>query len=67
MPDLVTPEEEMSPVPDHSNDSGYGTQDSTPVDVNADQDSFHDKEQTGDPGPSPRKGPKQCPLSEKIS
>ena len=29
MPDLVTPEEEMSPVPDHSNDSGYGTQDTT--------------------------------------
>ena len=26
MPDLVTPAEERSPVPDHSNDSGYETQ-----------------------------------------
>ena len=25
MPDFVTPEEEMSPVTDHSNDSGYET------------------------------------------
>ena len=44
MPDLVTPEEEMSPVPDHPNDSGYGTQDTASVDVNVDQDSFHDKD-----------------------
>ena len=40
MPDLVTPEEGMSPVPDHSNDSGYEAQDMAPADVNADQDSF---------------------------
>ena len=31
MPDLVTPEEGMSPVTDHSNDSGYETQGSAPV------------------------------------
>ena len=30
MPELVTPEEGMSPVPDHSNDSGYEAQDSGP-------------------------------------
>ena len=44
MPDLVTPEEGMSPVPDHSNDSGYETQGTTPADVNADKDSFHNKD-----------------------
>ena len=42
--DLVTPEEGMSPVPDHSNDSGYEAQDMAPADVNADQDSFQDKD-----------------------
>ena len=44
IPDLETPAEEMSPVPDQLNDSGYGTQDTTPADVNADQDSFQDKD-----------------------
>ena len=44
MPDLVTPEEGMPPVTDHSNDSGYETHGSTPADVNADQDSFQDKD-----------------------
>ena len=44
MPDLVTPAEERSPVPDHSNDSGYETQCTAPADVNADQDSFQDKD-----------------------
>ena len=44
MPDLVTPEEGMSPVIDHSNDSGYETHGSAPADVNADQDSFQDKD-----------------------
>ena len=44
MPDLITPEEGMSPVPDHSNDSGYEVQDRAPADVNADQDSFQDKD-----------------------
>ena len=44
MPDLVTPEEGMSPVTDHSNDSGYETHSSAPADVNADQDSFQDKD-----------------------
>ena len=34
----------MSPVPDHSNDSGYETQGTTPADVNADQDCFQDKD-----------------------
>ena len=41
VPDLVTPEEGMSPVPDHSNDCE--TRGSAPADVNADQDSFQDK------------------------
>ena len=44
MPDLVTPAEEMSPVPDHLSDSGYETQATAPADVNADQDSFQDKD-----------------------
>ena len=44
MPDLVTSEEGMSPVRDHSNDSGYETCSSAPADVNADQDSFQDKD-----------------------
>ena len=44
MPDLVTPAEEMSPVPDHSNDSGYETQGTAPADVKANQDSFQDKD-----------------------
>ena len=44
MPDLVTPEEGMSPVPDHSNDFGYETRGSAPADVNADQDNFQDKD-----------------------
>ena len=44
MPDLVTPEEGMSPVTDHSNDSGYETCGSAPADVNANQDSFQDKD-----------------------
>ena len=44
MPDLVTPAEEMPPVPDCLNDSGYETQGTTPADVNADQDSFQDKD-----------------------
>ena len=44
MPDLVTPAEVMSPVPDHSNNSGYETQGTALADVNADQDSFQDKD-----------------------
>ena len=44
IPDLVTPAEEMSPAPDHLNDSGYETQGTVPADVNADQDSFQDKD-----------------------
>ena len=44
MPDLVTPEEGMSPVPDPSNDSGYEMHDSAPADVNANQDGFQDKD-----------------------
>ena len=44
MPDLVTPAEEMSPAPDHLSDSGYETQGTAPADVNADQDSFQDKD-----------------------
>ena len=42
MPDLVTPEEGMSPVTDHSN--GYETHDYAPADDNAGQDSFQDKD-----------------------
>ena len=44
MPDLVTPEEGMSPVTDPSSDSGYETRDYVPADDNADQDSFQDKD-----------------------
>ena len=44
IPDLVTPAEEMSPASDHLNDSGYETQGTVPADVNADQDSFQDKD-----------------------
>ena len=34
----------MSPAPDHLNDSGYETQGTAPADVNANQDSFQDKD-----------------------
>ena len=34
----------MSPAPDHLNDSGYETEGTAPADVNADQDSFQDKD-----------------------
>ena len=44
MPDLVTPAEEMFPIPDHLNDSGNKTEGATPADVNADQDRFQDKD-----------------------
>ena len=44
MPDLVTPEEGMSPVPDHCDDSGYKAQGTTPANVSADKDSFQDKD-----------------------
>ena len=44
MSDIVTLEEGMSPVTDHSNDSGYETRDYAPADVNANQDSFQDKD-----------------------
>ena len=44
IPVLATPAEEMSPAPDQPNDSGYETQDTAPADVNADQDSFQDKD-----------------------
>ena len=44
MPNLVTPAEERSQVPEHSNDSGYETQGTAPADVNADKDSFQDKD-----------------------
>ena len=44
MPDLVTPEEGMSPVTDHSNDSGYETCGSALAYVNANQNSFQDKD-----------------------
>ena len=44
MPDLVTPEEGMSPVTDPSNDSGYETHSYAPADDNANQDSFQDKD-----------------------
>ena len=44
MPDLVTPEEGMSPVTDYSNDSGYETHGFAPAYVNANQDSFQDKD-----------------------
>ena len=44
MPDLVTPEEGMSPCHRPSNDSGYETSSYAPADDNADQDSFQDKD-----------------------
>ena len=34
----------MSPVTDHSNDSGYGTRNYAPADDNANHDSFQDKD-----------------------
>ena len=44
MPDLVSPAEGISPVSSDLNDSGYETQTTAPADVNANQDSFQDKE-----------------------
>ena len=43
MPDLVTPEEGMSPVTDDSNNSGYETLGSAPADVNTNQDKDRQK------------------------
>ena len=57
MPDLVTLTEERSPVPDHSNDSGYETQCTAPADVNADQDSFQDKDRQETLAQAPRRRP----------
>ena len=44
IPDLATPPEEKSPTPDLPNDAGDEVQDVAPADVNADQDSFQDKD-----------------------
>ena len=44
IPDLSTPPEGMSPTPDLLNDTGYEAQDTVPADVNADQDSFQDRD-----------------------
>ena len=44
IPDLATPPEEKSPTPDLPNDTGDEAQDVAPADVNADQDSFQDKD-----------------------
>ena len=44
IPDLVRPAGEMSPAPDDLNDSGYETQGTVPADVNANQDSFQDRD-----------------------
>ena len=44
IPELVSPREGMSPVPDHLNDSGYETQATFPANVNADLGHFKDKD-----------------------
>ena len=44
IPALATPPEEMSPTPDLLNDAGYEAQEAAPADVNADQDSFQDRD-----------------------
>ena len=44
MPDLVTPEEGMSPVPDHYDEAGYEAQGTTSANVSANKDSFQDKD-----------------------
>ena len=51
IPDLATPAEEMSPTPDLLNDAGYEMQDAALADVNADQDSFQDKDRKHWPWP----------------
>ena len=40
IPDLVTPAEEMSPAPDHLNDSSHETQGTIPADVSANPGQF---------------------------
>ena len=67
MPDLVTPEEGMSPVTDHSNDSGYETHNYVPADDNANQGQFPGQGQTEDPGSRPSEGTAQSPLEEVTS
>ena len=44
IPDLVSPAEGMSPVPDHLDDSGYETQTTVPANVNTNHDNFQDKD-----------------------
>ena len=68
MPDLVTPEEGMSPVTDHSNDSGYETHEallqlmSMPT-----RTTSRTRTDRRYPGSSPRKGTAQSPLAEATS
>ena len=44
IPDLVSPTVGMPPTPDDLPDSGYKMQSTAPADVNADNDSFQDKD-----------------------
>ena len=67
MPDLVTPEEGMSPVTDHLNDSGYETHSSAPADVNANQDSFQDKDRQKTLAQGLEKELHKAPLEEATS
>ena len=67
MPDLVTPEEGMSPVTDHSNDSGYETYSYAPADDNADQDSFQDKDRQKTLAQGLEKGLHKAPWKKQLA
>ena len=44
MPGLETPRDNLSPIPERQEDSGYETQGSAPADTNQDIDNFKDKD-----------------------
>ena len=67
IPDLVSPAEGMSPVPDHLNDSGYETQTTVPADVNADHDNFQDKDRQKNLAQTLEKDLKQAPWQKEAA
>ena len=67
MPDLVTQAEEMSPAPDHLNDSSCKTQGTTLADVHADQDSFQDKDKQETLAQAPEKDLSKAPWQKESA
>ena len=67
IPDLVSPAEGMSPVPDHLDDSGYKTQTTVPADVNANPENFQDKDRQKNVAQTLEKELSQAPWQKKAA